>query len=83
MRVEASSNTAYRSAHHTAHPPHLCSRSPNPFKVYPRIFAELTQGTAKRTAASHSLSWGNRAQDTGDIAKTKRFSLELSTANIS
>ena len=76
MRVEASSNTAYRSAHHTAHPPHLCSRSPNPFKVYPRIFAELTQGTAKRTAASRSVNWGNRkrAHDTGDIAK--RFSLE-------
>ena len=82
MRVKASSNTAYRSGL-TAHPPHLCSRSPNPFKVYPRIFAELTQGTAKRSAASHSLSWGKRAQDTGDIAKTKRFSLELSTANIS
>ena len=78
MRVEASSNTAYRSAHHTAHPPHLCSRSPNPFKVYPRIFAELTQqGAAKRSAASRSVNWGKRAQDTGDNAK------RLSTTNFS
>ena len=66
------------SGHRTANPAHPCSRSPNPFKVYPRIFAELTQGPAKRSAASHSVSWGKRAQDTGDIAKTKRFPLKLS-----